>query len=44
MVLSVSHKQFIELGIEEIKTFCHRQRVIYDLKHLFHSGDTDLRL
>ena len=44
IIIAVSHKQFIEMGIEKIRSFGIQEHVLYDLKHLFSKDLTDMRL
>ena len=44
IILAVGHDFFVEMGIEGIKLFGNKNHVLYDLKYLFPSDNTDLRL
>lgn len=44
IILAVAHQEFIDMGIETIKTFGKKESVIYDLKFMFPSHETNLRL
>lgn len=44
VILAVAHQQFKEMDIDEIKSFTKQNSVIYDLKYLFPSHQTDARL
>ena len=44
VIISVSHKIFIEMGKIEILNLCKKNHVIYDLKYLFTKDQIDLRL
>ncbi len=44
VILAVSHHQFKEMGIEQIRKLAKPANVIYDLKYLFKQNETDLRL
>lgn len=44
MILAVAHRQFREMGIEAIKALGKPEHVLYDLKYIFPSEQTDLRL
>jgi len=44
IVLAVGHDLFIEMGIEDIQKFGNKNYILYDLKYLFPSDSTDLRL
>lgn len=41
VVIAVSHKQFITLGIDGIRKFCKPNAVIYDVKHMFNASQVD---
>jgi UDP-N-acetyl-D-glucosamine/UDP-N-acetyl-D-galactosamine dehydrogenase len=44
IIIAVSHKQFIKMGIKKIRSFGIREHVLYDLKYLFSKDLTDIRL
>jgi UDP-N-acetyl-D-glucosamine/UDP-N-acetyl-D-galactosamine dehydrogenase len=44
IILAVAHDLFIEMGVEEIQRFGNKQHILYDLKYLFPSDSTHLRL
>ncbi|MGB3918229.1 MAG: Vi polysaccharide biosynthesis UDP-N-acetylglucosamine C-6 dehydrogenase TviB [Thiothrix litoralis] len=44
VILAVAHQQFRELGIEGIRALGKPVHILYDLKYLFPSEATDLRL
>ena len=44
IIISVAHRIFKTLEIENIKSLCKKNHIIYDLKYLFSKKDTDLRL
>lgn len=44
IVLAVAHSQFRLLGADRIRAFGKPLHVLYDLKYLLSSGDSDLRL
>jgi UDP-N-acetyl-D-galactosamine dehydrogenase len=44
IVLAVSHRQFVEWGLDRIRAFGKPQHVIYDVKYLFSSHQVDGRL
>jgi len=43
-VIAVSHRQFRELGVDGVRRLCHKQHVVYDIKHVFPSNQVDGRL
>ena len=44
LVLAVSHKEFVELGVGRIREFGAADAVLYDVKYLFPTSETDGRL
>ena len=44
IILSVPHNDFIDMGIEEIKTYGNANCIFFDLKSVFSHKDSDLRL
>ncbi|MDB4042763.1 Vi polysaccharide biosynthesis UDP-N-acetylglucosamine C-6 dehydrogenase TviB [Gammaproteobacteria bacterium] len=44
IVIAVAHREFIDMGIQEIRSFGKSQHIIFDLKYSFPSNETDLRL
>lgn len=44
IILAVSHNKFIDIGIEKIKKLSEADAIIYDLKYMFDSSDTSIRL
>ena len=44
IVLAVAHDQFRAMGAERVRALGRDKHVVYDLKHLFVPGDSDLRL
>ena len=44
IVLAVGHKDFIDMGAQTIRLYGKESHVLYDLKYLFPSTQTDLRL
>ena len=44
IILAVAHNQFLNLSIEEIKSYGKEINVIYDIKYLLSSKDSDGRL
>jgi UDP-N-acetyl-D-galactosamine dehydrogenase len=44
IVLCVAHKEFRDMGVEQIRTLGKKESVLYDVKHLFHPSKTDGRL
>ena len=44
IIISVAHEQFKELGINQIRSFGKEKNIIFDLKYIFDSDYTDLKL
>ena len=44
IIIAVAHKVFINLGVKKIRSFGKKEHILYDLKHIFSIGDSDLRL
>jgi len=44
VLIAVAHKEFSNMGITKILTYCKPSNVIYDLKYIFDQADVDLRL
>ena len=44
IILAVAHQQFIEMGIDTIRSFGKEAHILYDLKYVFAKADTDIRL
>jgi UDP-N-acetyl-D-galactosamine dehydrogenase len=44
VMLAVSHNHFIELGVEQIKSYGNEGSIFYDIKSVFSKEDSDLRL
>jgi UDP-N-acetyl-D-galactosamine dehydrogenase len=44
IILAVGHKQFVELGAENIRRFGKVEHVLYDLKYILSAEESDLRL
>ena len=44
VVMAVAHKQFAEMGAEQIRALCKPAHVVYDLKYILPANATDLRL
>ena len=44
IVLAVGHKDFVDMGAQGIRLYGKESHVLYDLKYLFPSTQTDLRL
>ena len=44
IILAVAHNEFVEMGVEKIRTLGRSSHVLYDLKYVFAKEDTDIRL
>lgn len=44
IILAVAHNQFVEMGVEKIRELGKSNHVLYDLKYLFDSELSDIRL
>jgi UDP-N-acetyl-D-glucosamine/UDP-N-acetyl-D-galactosamine dehydrogenase len=44
IILAVAHRQFRELGVDQIRKFGRPDAVLYDVKHLFPAASVDGRL
>lgn len=44
IILAVAHNEFVELGVEKIRSLGKTSHVLYDLKYVFSKEDTDIRL
>ena len=44
IILAVAHHQFIQMGIDSIRALGKDDHVLYDLKYVFATDETDIRL
>jgi len=44
ILVAVSHNEFKELDIKDLKSLGKKQCIIYDLKYVFSKNETDIRL
>lgn len=44
IILAVAHQQFLDMGINKIRTLGKNDHVLYDLKYIFDKDETDIRL
>ena len=44
IILAVAHNEFVEMGVEQIRSLGKSSHVLYDLKYVFAKEDTDIRL
>jgi len=44
IILAVAHKQFVDMGIEEIRKNAKKEHVLFDIKHLLPQDSVDGRL
>jgi UDP-N-acetyl-D-glucosamine/UDP-N-acetyl-D-galactosamine dehydrogenase len=44
IIIAVSHQQFLDMPAKNIRSFCKKNSVLFDLKHILNADDSDLRL
>lgn len=44
IILAVAHNEFVEMGVDKIRTLGKDSHVLYDLKYVFTKDETDIRL
>jgi UDP-N-acetyl-D-galactosamine dehydrogenase len=44
IVLAVAHRQFRELGSQQVRRWGKQEHILYDLKYVFEVGQSDIRL
>ena len=44
IIICVGHNEFREMGIQNLRSLCKENRVIYDVKGIFKKSDVDGRL
>ena len=44
VVVAVDHSKYKQMGVEAIRGLARLNHVIYDVKHVFQEGETDIRL
>lgn len=44
VIMAVAHKQFAEMGVEQIRDLCKPAHIVYDLKYILPANASDLRL
>ncbi|MDB2532174.1 nucleotide sugar dehydrogenase [Alphaproteobacteria bacterium] len=44
VIICVKHKEFYEYDVSKIKSFCKKNYIIYDLKNVLNTSDSDMRL
>lgn len=44
LVLAVAHREFVAIGAEQLRRYCKPEGVLYDVKHVFATNETDGRL
>lgn len=44
VILAVDHSEFKEMGLNAVRALAKANHVVYDVKYVFGTGDTDLRL
>ena len=44
IIVAVSHKEFVEMGVENIRKLGKQKHILFDVKHVFSKQDVDARL
>ena len=44
VIIAVSHQQFLDMPAKKIRSFCKNNSVLFDLKYVLNTNDSDLRL
>jgi UDP-N-acetyl-D-galactosamine dehydrogenase len=44
VVLAVAHREFLAMGVEQLRLYCKPNGILYDVKHVFSADATDGRL
>lgn len=44
VILAVDHKEYKEMGLDEVRAYAKQNHVLYDVKHVFGPNDADIRL
>ena len=44
IVIAVGHKQFLDIGVEKIRSFGKKEAILFDVKNIFKKSDVDGRL
>lgn len=44
VVVAVDHSKYKQMGVEAIRALAKPNHVVYDVKHVFQEGETDIRL
>jgi UDP-N-acetyl-D-galactosamine dehydrogenase len=44
IIIAVPHRQFIDMGIDRIRSLGKQKHILYDVKHMFPAEQTDGRL
>ena len=44
IVIAVGHKQFLDMGVEKIRSFGKKEAILFDVKNIFKKSDVDGRL
>ncbi|MDW3095274.1 MAG: Vi polysaccharide biosynthesis UDP-N-acetylglucosamine C-6 dehydrogenase TviB [Gammaproteobacteria bacterium] len=44
IIVAVSHKEFIKMGVDAIRALGKQQHILFDVKHIFPKQDVDARL
>jgi len=44
VLLAVAHRQFVDMGVEKLRSLCQADGILYDIKHTLPKAETDGRL
>lgn len=44
IILAVDHKEYKDMGLDEVRAYAKSNHVLYDVKHVFGPQDADIRL
>lgn len=44
VILAVDHKEYKDMGLDELRAYAKENHVLYDVKHVFGPNDADIRL
>ena len=44
VIIAVAHNEFVTMSVEDIRSFCKQEHVIFDLKYILDPSESDFRL
>jgi UDP-N-acetyl-D-galactosamine dehydrogenase len=44
VILAVDHSETKNMGIDAIRGLCKQEHIVYDVKHVLHHSEADIRL